>query len=504
MDTHIPSKMTSSRWNLPWFERKHRRLCRRKLRLFNKAKATGNQTHWDEYKDFNKVVRRELNKAKRDYINGGLSESVKENPKAFWSFISKIRKEEAGVADLKVNNKIITKDSDKAEALSDQFANVFTREDTTYIPTLGKSSVRDIPDLLISEEGVLKQLNNLKDNKAPGPDGIPPWILKMTAEEVSPILTDLFQHSIDESYLPWQWREANICPIFKKGNKSDPANYRGVSLTSVVSKVLEHIVHLHIMDHLEVNDILVDNQHGFRAKHSTVTQLILTINDLTGSIEKGETIHMAILDFAKAFDKVPHERLLAKLEYYGIRGSILKWTRHFLTERSQKVVVNGVASKPRKVISGVPQGTVTGPLDFLIYINDLPANLKSTSRLFADDCVMYTTGKTAEDFDAMQKDLDNLEGWQDTWSMSFNPSKCSVMKYTNKKSPPDRNYTFCGEPLQEVESHPYLGVELDNKLRWNVQHQKTIAKANRVLGFLKRNLWFCPKEIKEIAYKTLI
>ena len=221
-----------------------------------------------------------------------------------------MRKQDSGIDDLRVNNKIITEDKDKAEALSKQFASVFTDEDKTSIPSLGESRVPDIPQLIIYPDGVLELLKNLKDNKAPGPDGIPPWILKMTAEEISPILANIFQVSIDKGYLPSQWREANICPIFKKGDKAEPANYRGVSLTSVTSKILEHIVHSHVMDHLEANKILVDNQHGFRAKHSTVSQLVLTMHDLTGRIEKGETIHMAILDFAKAFDKVPHERLL--------------------------------------------------------------------------------------------------------------------------------------------------------------------------------------------------
>ena len=133
--------------------------------------------------------------------------------------------EDSGVADLRVNNKIITEDKDKAETLSKQFASVFIDEDKTSIPSLGESRVPDIPQLIIYQEGVLKLLKNLKDNKAPGPDGIPPWILKMVAEEISPILTNIFQASVDKGYLPSQWREANICPKFKKGDRAEPANY---------------------------------------------------------------------------------------------------------------------------------------------------------------------------------------------------------------------------------------------------------------------------------------
>jgi hypothetical protein len=213
---------------------------------------------------------------------------------------------------------------------------------------------------------------------------------------------------------------------------------------------------------------------------------------------------MAILDFAKAFDKVPHERMLGKLDHHRVRGSLLQWLRHFLTARTQKVVCNGTPSQPKTVISSVPQGTVLGPLMFLLFINDLPEKLRSTARLFEDDCVIYSEGDTDDDLKVLQEDLNQLEEWQDTWAMAFNPAKCSIMKISTKQDPPDRDYNFCGQPLQEVNSHPYLGVEIANKLRWDVQFKKLTSKARRVLGFLKRNLWFCPRSVKVTAYRTLV
>ncbi|XP_071491796.1 uncharacterized protein [Diadema antillarum] len=141
---------------------------------------------------------------------------------------------------------------------------------------------------------------------------------------------------------------------------------------------------------------------------------------------------------------------------------------------------------------------------FLLYINDLPDNLHSTVRLFANDCILYTSGNSQEDLDSLQEDLHQLEDWQNKWAMSFNPSKYSVMKISNKQNPPDRNYTFCGQPFQEATTHPYLGVEIDNKLRWDTHYKKITAKANKVLGFLRRNLWFCHKSIKTTAYTTLV
>ena len=253
-------------------------------------------------------------------------------------------------------------------------------------------------------------------------------------------------------------------------------------------------------------NVLVDNQHGFRAKRSTTTQLVLTIHDITKALEQGKSVHVAFLDFAKAFDKVPHERLLRKLESYGITGSLLKWERHFLTGRTQTVLVNGSSSEEMPVRSGVPQGTVTGPLDFLMYINDLPDGLSSTTRLFADDCVLYTSGTTPKDFQGLQEDLVKLEEWQDRWAMSFNPAKCVIMKLPSQgaQSNVEKVYTFCGQALQEVSTYPYLGVEIDNRLRWDAHINKVCSKASRVLGFLRRNFWTAPKEVKHLSYQTLV
>ena len=178
------------------------------------------------------------------------------------------------------------------------------------------------------------------------------------------------------------------------------------------------------MKHLEQHNILTDSQHGFRAKKSTETQLIQTIHDISKFLDKWKPLIMAILDFTKAFDKVPHKRLIHKLNYYGITGSIATWIETFLTGRTQQVVVNGATSSSTIVTSGVPQGTVLGPLLFLLYINDLPDNLSTSVRLFADDCILYTPIRTQNKSSLLQNYLHQLQKWQDTWLMKFNPDKC--------------------------------------------------------------------------------
>ncbi|KAI8514938.1 hypothetical protein Bbelb_075290 [Branchiostoma belcheri] len=309
-------------------------------------------------------------------------------------------------------------------------------------------------------------LQGLNPSKASGPDQIPPWFLKLTASEIAPVLTNIFQHSLNTAEIPKDWRDANICAIFKKGDRAVPSNYRPVSLTCISCKLLEHIIHSQIMKHLESYSILTDYQHGFRAKRSTETQLILTVHDIAGALNSKRQVDLAILDFTKAFDKVPHGRLILKLEYYGIQGPTLNWLKAFLTNREQTVVVEGKASAPVKVASGVPQGTVLGPLLFLLYINDLPDQLDSNVRLFADDCLLYVELSTQTDSQLLQKDLNTLEEWQSKWLMQFNPEKCYIMHITNKRTPHATSYQFCGQALATTKIHPYLGVTLTSGLKW--------------------------------------
>ena len=179
---------------------------------------------------------------------------------------------------------------------------------------------------------------------------------------------------------------ANIAPIFKKGDRSKPSNYRPVSLTSIISKTLEHTVVSQVMQHLDANSILIDSQHGFRNRRSCETQLLQTTDDILQNVNNRKQTYCAILDFSKAFDKVPHQRLKQKLQFYGIRESTQHWIMAFLSDRKQRVVVDGASSSYSAVESGVPQGTVLGPLLFLIFINEINTNISSKIRLFADDC----------------------------------------------------------------------------------------------------------------------
>ena len=260
----------------------------------------------------------------------------------------------------------------------------------------------------ISTDGIVKLLKELILQKAPGPDCITATILKTCAEQVAPLLQQIFQKSLDTGELPLDWQKANVTPIFKTGNRSDPANYRPVSLTSIPCKMLEHIIHTNIMRHLEQYKVLNDEQHGFRRGRSCETQLALSVNDLAKVLGRQSQADVVIMDFSKTFDLVPHQRLLSKLCHYGITGKLHNWMQNFLTMRTQQVVLEGVSSSSITVTSGVPQWMVLGPLLFILYLNDLPEGISSQVRLLADDCILYREINTLIDCQDLQKDINTL------------------------------------------------------------------------------------------------
>jgi len=213
----------------------------------------------------------------------------------------------------------------------------------------------------------------------------------------------------------------------------------------VACKILEHVVSRHLRDHLEKYCILTSKNHGFRSGYSCETQLLTTMNDLLESYDAGKQTDVAILDLSKAFDTVPHSRLLHKLDHYGVRGPIHTWLTSFLTERKMRVVLEGEASEEVGVESGVPQGTVLGPLLFLCHLNDMPESVKSRVRLVADDCLLYREINSFQDHLDLQKDLRQLEEWANKWGMRFNASKCTILSVRQKSH---FLYTLDGTPLQ--------------------------------------------------------
>ncbi len=267
---------------------------------------------------------------------------------------------------------------------------------------------------------------------------------------------------------------------------------------------MEHIVASNLTSHFNKYNILYDLQHGFREKRSCETQLIQLIDDLAHTLTHGKQVDLVLLDFSKAFDKVTHLKLLFKLQEHGVSDLTLNWIQSFLTGRSQTVVLEGETSSEVPVTSGVPQGSVLGPLLFLLYINDLPDTIKSQVRLFADDTAVYLTLDSNLTCKSLQDDLDRLVTWENQWDMEFNPLKCQVMNITRNKNPIKYEYILHGQTLSTVNDAKYLGVDISQNLSWNTHINRISNSANRTLGFLKRNIETKNEKVRELAYKSLV
>ena len=461
---------------------------------------------WERYTEQQKHLKKSLKVAEQNYVSRHLSDALSTSPKAFFSFFKARRQDTTNIAALKKENTLVTSSAEKADILNQQFQSAFTKENMT-LPQLQDSPYQNISPLTFDTQGIYKLLSNLNCAKATGPDGISPWILKLGAEIIAPIYQALFTRSLRSGILPFDWLTANINPLFKSGDRTLASNYRPISITSIPCKIMEHIVAKHIMNHLDKYNILSDFQHGFRSKRSCDTQLLTTYHEISVALNNQDVkqVDAIVLDFAKAFDKVPHKRLLMKLKYYGITGPIYSWIRAFLSNRTQHVVIDGIASDSSLVTSGVPQGTVLGPILFLIYINDLPESLKySSARLFADDSLIFRIIKTFEDCILLQKDLEALEAWENMWQMQFRPDKCSCIRFTRSHNPILLDYYLKNVKLNIVKTQKYLGVYLSSDMRWTAHIDHIVNKGNRTLGFLTRNLYRCPPKVKYTAYVTIV
>ena len=396
-------------------------------------------------------------------------------------------------------------DDEKARILQKQFTSVFTKEPPGDVPSLGKVTDSLLFNIIITEEMVEEEIKKLKITKSPGPDDIHPLMLIQLVSYLKQPLALLFNRTLKTGVIPEDWKKGNISSIFKKGAKNCAENYRPISLTSIVCKLMEKFIKQAIQDYLLENNLLSTKQHGFLSGRSTVTQLLRYLDECIEQINDGSVVDAIYLDFSKAFDTVPHRRLMSKLESYGITGEVKKWIESFLTGRSQTVKVNNDESPPAPVISGIPQGSVLGPLLFVIYINDLPDNVNSFVYLFADDTKLMRKIKSDEDAKALQRDLNELEEWSNKWLLRFNPDKCHVLtigKFENIRH--TERYKLYGNELEHVFEEKDLGVHIDSELRFDEHVSIKVNKANAMVGLIRRSFSFLDGELFKKLFTSFV
>ncbi|CAM5086159.1 unnamed protein product [Eretmochelys imbricata] len=357
-----------------------------------------------------------------------LAKGIKTNSKRFYSHINKKKTKKEEVGPLNTEDRVEVKDNlGMAQYLNKYFASVFNKANEELRDNGRMTNGNEDMEVDITISEVEVKLEHLNGTKSGGPDNLHPRILKELAHEIASPLARIFNESVNSGVVPYDWRIANIVPIFKKGKKSDPGNYRPVSLTSVVCKVWEKILKEKVVKDIEVNGKWDKIQHGLTKGRSCQTNLISFFEKVTDFLDKGNAVDLIYLDFSKAFDTVPYRELLVKLEKMGINMKIERWTRNWLTGRLQQVILKGELSGWLEVTSGVPQGSVLGPILFNLFITDLSTKSGSVLIKFADHTKLGGIANLERDWDIIQEDLDDFVNWSNSNRMKFNSEKCKVM-----------------------------------------------------------------------------
>ena len=506
-DKFVPEQKKTKKKQPFWLNKKAMRLLKKKYVLYKKYTHSRDYSHTDiqykyqQYIETRNNAKRELRKSVKEYERKICHES-KHNAKGFWRYVNTKLKRTTGVCNLiKPEGGLTKNDHEKSKVLNDFFSSVFVKEDLNNIPSLPmRNKGHFLKNLHVSRESIEAKLKNLNPNKATGPDKVPAIILKELAHELSFPLYTIFNKSLTEKYVPSKWRMSDVTGIFKKGAKNLASNYRPVSLTCILCKVLESFVRDALLKYMEEHDFFSKCQHGFRRHRSCVTQLLEVMNDLSSLTEQKLDFDILYLDFAKAFDTVPHQRLLNKLKAYGIEGDLLNWISSFLSNRTQRVRVNKSFSEYKTVDSGIPQGSVLGPVLFTIYINDLPDVVESICKIFADDTKLYGAVSNS---DIIQKDLKALMEWSKLWLLSFNIPKCHVL-HMGKNNPENKYYMEESTELAITTSEKDIGVTFTSEMNFNVHINNVVKKGNQMAGLIKRTFTYLDSDMFVKLYKSVV
>ena len=481
-------------------------LFHHKRKAYKYYKQYPSHANYEVYSLLRKQVKQAVRLSKRTQEQT-IAKKSKDNPKLLYQYIASMSKPKEPVSNLTKEDGTLTEnDLEKAKVLNNFFYSVFLHEDNQNIPEF-KSKVKSSVDTVnITTEDMYKCLKSLKVSKSPGPDNVHPRILKEAAEVLAYPLKLLFDSTIKAGKIPTKWKTAEVRPIFKKGAKSDPGNYRPVSLTSVICKVFETFIRDTLCSHLINNDLLSTDQFGFCKGRSCVTQLLSTLYDWFAFLDQNIPVDAIYLDFRKAFDTVPHKRLLSKLSGYGVKSNLLSWIEDFLSNRTQYVSINGQCSESVPVSSGVPQGSVLGPSLFIYYINDLPSVCEALAKIFADDTKSYNGIRTLDDCCKLQRTLNALQEWSAKWLMGFNTGKCGVMHLGKNNPKYDYVMKEGGEDkiLTKTTCEKDLGVFIDKNLNFKEHIIKEVKRARQTAGIIHRNITNKTPDIMVPLFKSMV
>lgn len=433
---------------------------------------------------------------------------IKENPKYFFKYARLKSKVVSPVGPLSSNGRNYSDPTEMCNILQKQFESVYcTPMDTANVEELiSECGPRCLEDIEFDEEDIRDSVMKISPTASAGPDGLPALLLRECIEELKYPLMLFWRTSLDVGYLPKSLKISRVIPIFKGGDRCAPENYRPISLTSHVSKIIERIIVEKIVNLLDTLKLFNQNQHGFRRGRSCLSQLIEHQQQILSLLENGLQADVVYLDFAKAFDKVDYGILLRKLKVIGISGQLLRWLHSFLTDRRQTVFVSGYSSSEAPVISGVPQGSSLGPILFLNHIADIDANLDHVSvSSFADDTRLVMGVENSVDCILMQEDLFKIYQWAEDNNMLFNGKKFELLRYgCVNDSNAQVYYAPDGTPIKQVDTVKDLGVMMSSRGNFDCEIEHISSKGRNQAGWVMRA--FQTREMRPMMtlYKAMV
>jgi len=510
---HIPyKKIRINTKDKPWMTANIKHLLRlrnRWNRNYNKNPTAYNKSIRNEHR---KLVKQEIQQAKDRHFQrqSDLIGESSHNPKRYWSLVKSLmgNKVNRCIPTLTQGDTYFCSAQDKAEHLNDYFASQTKLDipNNFSLPQFSYLTDHRLEQITIRNHETLKALKDLNTNKATGPDEIGNMILKNISQSIYKPLTTLLNKSLEAGIFPNQWKRANVVPVHKKSDRSSASNYRPISLLPNLSKVFERVVFNRLYEYLDKNKLLTTLNSGFKKRDGTINQLVNIVDKIYKALDNHQDVCMVFLDISKAFDKVFHQGLLHKMRQLGIDGKLLKWLCSYLSDRKQRVSLEGKCSQWQVLGAGVPQGSILGPLLFLIFVNDIVYDIQSDINLFADDTsLLKAILDPVNCFKIISDDLSRLSTWAKQWLVTFNASKTVYMILSLKRKIP--NYPpliFNNTTLEKVESHTHLGMTFNTMMTWHDHINRIIKKAHRTLNVIKRIQHLVPRTILERLYKTLV
>lgn len=509
----IPNRLAVIRpLDKPWYNNILRSMKRHRDRLFNKAKTSNTVHAWGTYRQSRNKYVHALNDAKQKYEQSQANKLDNKtlSSRNWWQTIREFlgtKRTESVPALLLPTGSAVHDNQSKVRLLNDFFCSHSTLDDSNSTLPDDPAQTHDasLSNIILSEEEVHAILKSLNTSKASGPDGISPIMLKHTATSFSKPLTRIFNLSLQQGIFPHIWKQANVIPLHKKGDKSLPNNYRPVSLLSVVGKVMEKAIFKHLFNYFRDSNVIYKYQSGFLPGVGTTHHLVHLYHVIAQAFDNQKKIRMVFGDISKAFDKVWHKGLIYKLKAAGVNGDLLAWFTNYLASREQRVILQGSSSQWKNIGAGVPQGSVLGPLLFLVYINDMSEGLQSKLCLFADDNLLYVTSDSSEtNARILNEDLAKLELWAKKWLVRFNPDKTLSMSIGMGNTELQPDLYMQDTRVNDVAHTQHLGVILQRNLKWDQQIESICIKANRRLDIINSLSLKLSRRSLDLLYKTYV